>query len=162
MLQIRVCNRQSALPIDRRRIVAAVRSVLDEADIRVARISVAVVDDAESESLNRRFLEHEGPADVLSFPLSEPGGPLEGEIVVSAETAIAAAPKYRMSADAELLLYVIHGTLHLVGFDDLSRADRAAMRAAERRHLAAVLDSASRRLSGTKKTQKPISHYLNP
>jgi probable rRNA maturation factor len=60
---------------------------------------------------------------------------LEGEIVVSRQTADRVAAEQAWSADDELLLYVIHGMLHLVGFDDHSEADIAAMRDQEKHYL---------------------------
>ena len=64
---------------------------------------------------------------MLSFVLESSNGCLEGEVIVSADRAAAVAPKYGWSAADELLLYVIHGTLHLVGYDDVTPAKRAAM-----------------------------------
>ncbi len=55
---------------------------------------------------------------MLSFVLEQGEGFLDGEVVVSAETAQRAAPRFGWSAAEELLLYVIHGTLHLAGYDD--------------------------------------------
>jgi len=106
--------------------------ILDEASIGDAEISVAVVDDPTIEQLNRRYLSHDGPTDVLSFVLERSAERLEGEVVVSGDTAGRTAPRFAWSAADELLLYVIHGTLHLVGFDDRTPDDRAAMQARER------------------------------
>jgi probable rRNA maturation factor len=129
-ITIEIANRQTDLPLDRRLLRRAVRSVLREAGLRKARISVAVVDDATISRLNWRFLRHRGPADVLSFPLDRSDG-LEGEVVVGAQTALRAAPHYGWPPHDELLLYVIHGTLHLVGHDDTTDALRAEMQKRE-------------------------------
>jgi probable rRNA maturation factor len=119
------------------RLRAAIEGVLDEAAIERATLSVALVDDPTIHRLNREFLAHDEPTDVVTFPLSEPGGePLEGEIVVSVDTAARTAARLEWPAADELLLYVVHGALHLVGYDDRDADSRAAMRAAERRHLA--------------------------
>ena len=91
-----------------------------------ARISVAVVDDATIAVLNRQFLRHEGPTDVLSFLLEQDEDGLEGEVVVSAETARRTAPRFGWSEGEELLLYVIHGTLHLAGYDDAKPREQRA------------------------------------
>ncbi len=106
--------------------------ILDEASIGEAEISVAVVDDPTIHQLNRQYLSHDDPTDVLSFVLERSAERLEGEVVVSADTACRTAPRFAWSAADELLLYVIHGTLHLVGHDDRTPDDRAAMRARER------------------------------
>src|SRR5208283_1228275 len=94
------------------------------------RISVAVVDDETIARLNWQYLRHRGAADVLSFLLDQSDG-LEGEVVVGAETALRSAPQYGWPPHDELLLYVIHGTLHLVGHDDANAALRAEMRKKE-------------------------------
>ncbi|MGI9455446.1 MAG: rRNA maturation RNase YbeY, partial [Aeoliella sp.] len=90
-----------------------------------------VVDDDQMQALNYQHLEHDYPTDVLSFPLSGEGEPLEGEIVVSAGTAATNAVAYGAQPHEELLLYVIHGTLHLIGFGDKSPDEAETMRRAE-------------------------------
>ncbi|HVU88262.1 MAG TPA: rRNA maturation RNase YbeY [Pirellulales bacterium] len=150
VIQIDITNEQSRLPIDEQRLRAAVAAVLAGEGRSAATISVAVVDDPTIHELNRRFLAHDYPTDVLSFVLEESTAGLEGEIIVSADTAAASAPRYGWPATDELLLYVIHGTLHLVGYNDHEPADIARMRAAEKRYLAqcglqAQDDSASSR-----------------
>ena len=129
-ITIEIANEQTHLPLDRRLLRRAVRRVLREAGVRKARISVAVVDDATIARLNWRYLRHRGPADVLSFVLDQSDG-LEGEVIVGAQTALRAAPQYGWPPHDELLLYVIHGTLHLVGHDDTSPALRAEMQKRE-------------------------------
>jgi len=135
-LQIEIA-RPPEVPADPR-LPEAVRRVLAEADIRTAEISLAVVGDAAMHELNRRYLAHDYPTDVLSFVLEFDADArrLEGEIIVSYEYAAREAPRYGWSGADELLLYVIHGALHLVGYDDLDPDSRAVMRAAEARHLA--------------------------
>ncbi|MGD0898136.1 MAG: rRNA maturation RNase YbeY [Thermoguttaceae bacterium] len=97
-----------------------------------ARISLAVVDDPVIARLNRQFLHHRGATDVLSFVLERRPGWLEAEIVVSAETARREARHYGARPQDELLLYVVHGALHLAGYDDRSAGGRARMWARQR------------------------------
>ncbi len=127
---IEIADEQTHLPLDRRLLRRAVRTVLRDAGVRKARISVAVVDDETIARLNWRYLRHRGPADVLSFLLEQTVG-LEGEVIVAAQTALRAAPQYGWPPHDELLLYVIHGMLHLVGHDDASPALRAEMQERE-------------------------------
>ncbi len=136
MIAIDLANRQTALRVDESRLRDAVRVILEEAAVAEAEVSVAVVDDPTIHALNRRYLRHDEPTDVLSFLLERSGEKLEGEIVVSADTALRAAPRYDWSAGDELLLYVIHGTLHLLGHDDQTPPQRAAMQDRERAYLA--------------------------
>lgn len=127
---------ETAVAIDEPRIERAIRWALAETLYDEATISVAIVDDETIHELNRQFLAHDYPTDVLSFTLEDSPPQLEGEIVVSVDTAEQNGREAGWSAADELLLYVIHGTLHLAGFLDKSPEDFAEMRAAE----AAVLD----------------------
>lgn len=138
MLQIAITNEQRGLEIDAGRLRAAIEQVLVGENIEEGELSVAVVDDPTIHDLNRRWLNHDEPTDVLSFVLERREGYVEGEIIVSADTARARAHEYGWPAHAELLLYVIHGALHLAGYDDKSPSDRAEMRNRERSYLARV------------------------
>lgn len=131
-----VANLQKALQVDRRRLRRAVRAVLRQAGVAAAEISLAIVDHATMRPLNRRHLGHDYATDVLSFVLERDAGRLEGEVIVDAQTALRAAPRYGWKPADELLLYVVHGTLHLVGCDDQSPDDRAVMRQREAATLA--------------------------
>ncbi|MEQ8790774.1 MAG: rRNA maturation RNase YbeY [Pirellulaceae bacterium] len=134
-LVVEAVNEQSR-PIDLSALARAARSVLHEEGVAAAEISLAVVDDPTIHDLNRRYLQHDYATDVLSFLLDEQQGRLEGEVIVSADTAAAAAEQYGWSLNDELLLYVVHGALHLVGYDDLDPDSKAEMRRRERLHLA--------------------------
>ncbi len=138
MTTIDIANRQTLLPVDETPIRQAVEAVLAGDAVGRATISVAVVDDATIGKLNEKFLRHEGPTDVLSFVLEQGEGFLDGEVVVSAETALRTAPRFGWSAAEELLLYVIHGTLHLAGYDDATPEQQAAMHDRETKYLAAL------------------------
>jgi probable rRNA maturation factor len=131
-IEISITNLQDHVPCDRTRLRRAVRAALRGVSNRIVRIGVAIVDDATIHDLNRRHLDHDYPTDVLSYPLEASAAMLEGEIVVSAETAARSAPHYGWPPEDELCLYVVHGALHLAGFRDKARADRRIMREAER------------------------------
>jgi probable rRNA maturation factor len=133
--EISLTNEQSRHPVDEQRLVEAARAVLQDSEFSSAGISLAVVDDETIHELNRRHLEHDWPTDVLSFVLEDDGSHLEGEVIVSADTAAAAAEEVGTSAEQEQLLYVIHGMLHLVRYRDKSDEDAREMRVAESRYL---------------------------
>lgn len=135
--RIDIVDKQSAVAVDRRRIRAAVSAILRDHGPPSCRISIAVVDDPTIHDLNRRFLQHDYATDVLSFVLESTPKLLEGEIVVSGDTAVAQAGEFASTPEEELMLYVIHGTLHLVGFDDHDEAEQAEMRRAEQDYLRA-------------------------
>lgn len=84
-------------------------------------ISIAIVDDAEIRKVNRQFLNRKTAADCLSFDLSDDdteGTPKSFELVVNAEIAVKEANLRGHSSEAELALYITHGLLHNLGFDD--------------------------------------------
>lgn len=132
---ILLSNQQSRHEVDEPQLIDAARAVLLDSAFSSAMISLAVVDDAAIHELNRQYLDHDWPTDVLSFVLDDNGSHLEGEVILSADTAAAVAQELGCSAAAEQLLYVIHGMLHLVGLCDKSAAEAQAMRAAEAKFL---------------------------
>ena len=137
MSRISIASPQEAVPIDRGHMREVVRVVLAGENVADAEISLAFVDNTTIHRLNMRYLQHDEPTDVLSFPLSEPNANgLSGELVIGAEVALAQATARGHDVQAELALYVIHGLLHLCGHDDHEEADVAIMRERERRYLA--------------------------
>ena len=134
-LQIEISDEQSLVDVDEARIREVVTSILADEGYAAAYVSIAIVDDATIRPLNARYLGHDYATDVLSFVLEHDEGNLEGEVIVSAETAQRSAARFGWRAADELLLYLIHGTLHLVGYDDLTDEALPAMRARERHYL---------------------------
>jgi rRNA maturation RNase YbeY len=84
--------------------------------------------------MNERFLGHRYETDVFSFPL-EPLPALEGEVYVNLDRAATQARRYAVPFATEVARLAVHGTLHLLGYDDHRPADIRKMRAAEDRHL---------------------------
>ena len=133
--RISLANEQATHTVDEGQLIAAARAVLRDSAYSSADISLAIVDDETIHQLNRQYLGHDYPTDVLSFVLDERDGHLEGEVIISADTAASEAAEAGWPAAAEQLLYVTHGSLHLVGYRDKSTADAEQMRAAEKRYL---------------------------
>jgi probable rRNA maturation factor len=134
MIRVSVASPQEAVVIDRGRMRETVRVVLAGEGVHDAEISLAFVDNATIHRLNRQFLDHDEPTDVLSFPLGE-GKKLAGELVLGAEVALGQAQVRGHSVEVELALYVIHGLLHLCGYDDRATEGARAMRERERHYL---------------------------
>ena len=134
MLRIDVSN-EHAFPLDEARLKKAVRMVLQDAGYNHGEISIAIVGGAEMLALNRKHLNHDYPTDVLSFVLDEEEGRLDGEIIASSDYALIEAEVYSWTAEDEILLYVIHGSLHLVGYDDRDPVSKRKMRERERHYL---------------------------
>lgn len=134
-LVVEIANRQSTVTVVSQQCVEAVRLVLSDAGYTNGEISVAIVDDPTIHQLNQRYLQHDYPTDVLAFILEEFDAHLEGEIVISAEAARRNAIVYHQTPEHEILLYVIHGALHLVGYQDHSAEEIKTMRMAEQRYM---------------------------
>jgi len=128
---IAISNAQRRVPIP----VADVRRAAARL-LRGKSVSIAFVTDAAIRKINRRFLGHDYATDVISFPL---GSDLLGELVISAPYARAEARRRRISEREELLRYVVHGILHLLGYDDRTPAEKRRMWARQERELRRVL-----------------------
>lgn len=113
------------------RIESAVYAAAAVGGCHECQIGVRVSDDTSIHEINRRFLQHDYPTDVISFPYHLAPPIVEGELVVSIDTAARESVAAGWSIAQELLLYIIHGTLHLVGFDDTEDSSRLKMREAE-------------------------------
>jgi probable rRNA maturation factor len=107
-------------------------------------ITVVFVNDSLSRRLNRRFLAHDRPTDVIAFPLGEEPN-LDGEIYVNLDKARRQARTYHVTVADEIARLIIHGTLHLLGYDDRTRAKALRMKARE--------DLLVDRLTGTQKKE---------
>ena len=134
MPKVSIASPQELVKLDRPRLREIVRQVMAEEDIKDYEISLAFVDNPTIHGINKRFLEHDEPTDVITFPYSS-GKVLVGELVIGVEVALDQARVGGHEVDAELALYVIHGLLHLVGYDDKDAHDRKQMRVRERYHL---------------------------
>jgi probable rRNA maturation factor len=136
MVRISIASPQDTVPIDRVRMRDAANAVLEGEGISQGELSLAFVDNATIHQLNLRYLKHDEPTDVLSFPLSEPNSArLAGELVIGAEVARDQAAERGHDVQAELALYVIHGFLHLCGYDDKTDRGAAEMRQKEKGYL---------------------------
>ena len=119
---ILVSDRQT-LPVDEAGLVELARTTLLGEGLRAVELSVSFVDDAEMEELHVRYLNEAGPTDVLSFPLDEEehhGVRMLGDVV--------------MAPAAELRLLLVHGILHVLGYDHETADERAVMWARQERY----------------------------
>ena len=131
-------NNEHGYPVSEAVLADVVRRICRDHGVCRGEVSLAIVDDSTMHWLNREHLRHDYATDVLSFLLEREGDALEGEVIVSADTANNVAGEYAWSERDELLLYVVHGTLHLVGYDDGDHEARGNMRDREIYYLRAV------------------------
>ena len=131
MLKVHISNSQETLEISVRRLKTLLQLAAPH-EWDGAEISLALVDGTQMTRLNQRYTDHDEDTDVLAFPLEDRADRLIGEIVVSTSRAVAEARARGVAAEDELALYVLHGALHLMGFDDHTAADRRRMYAREK------------------------------
>ncbi len=135
MIDVALADELGLPESERGRLVDCARAILAAEGPPRSTLSLAVIDDGAMHELNRRYLDHDYPTDVISFVLEAGPDWLDGEVIASGETASQVAPGYGWSAAEELLLYIVHGTLHIVGYDDGTDAAREQMRERERHYL---------------------------
>jgi probable rRNA maturation factor len=123
--EIIVHNSSSKKPLPKKQLIGKVHLVLTEHKVKKAKIGIILVDDIEIHRINKEFLEHDYPTDVITFPLDEED--LEGEIYISQETAKSQAEEYGVSLQNELQRLAIHGTLHLLGYEDSTEKTKKEM-----------------------------------
>lgn len=105
-----------------RKVIAA---TLEKEKAGTDRLGVRITDDRTIRLINQKFLKHDWTTDVISFGFDEPG--ILGDVVVSVETARRLARELKIPFDHELSRYLVHGALHLLGYDDKTPAARKKM-----------------------------------
>ena len=139
LLQIR--NRQRRRLIDARFLKAMLGEALaHELDVNAYEVCVHLVGATEMTRLNETFLQHAGSTDVITFNHREIPNETElhGELFVCVDEAMARAPEFKSTWQAEILRYAVHGCLHLQGHDDHEPNDRRRMKREENRVLRAL------------------------
>ena len=136
--KVSVINRQDRVAVDRRKIGAAARRILDRLGYKGYELTVVLVDDREITRLNRQYFRRNRPTNVISFPMMD-GTPVSvrarmlGDVVISAETAKRDAEEVGKKGEDEILFLLIHGILHLTGYDhEGTKKERMEMEAKEK------------------------------
>ena len=133
-------NRQRAISLNTRLLRTIAQSLLTELlELKDFELAICIVRASEMARINETFLQHSGSTDVITFDYSEnPSSALHGEIFICIDDALAQAREFRTSWQSEITRYIIHGVLHLRGFDDLRPAARRKMKREENRLLKKV------------------------
>lgn len=129
-------NQQRARGVNRKYLAGIIEPLLrDELRREQYALAVYLVGPDAIARINETHLRHEGPTDVIAFDYADSGSPalLAGDIFVCVDEAIRQAPKYKTTWQSELVRYVVHGILHLSGYDDKQRAARKNMKREEDR-----------------------------
>ena len=140
MAKIEITDLQDHVRLDKKLILQVVRHVMKEEGRLAKSLSIVLTDNRHIRDLSNEYLGRDAPTDVISFPLEDldwPGGyasdngGINGEIIASAERALEQAKAIHGNPEAELLLYLVHGLLHLIGYDDRTPQDAKRMHARE-------------------------------
>ena len=141
MAKIEITDLQDHVRLDKKLILQVVRRVMKAEGRSAKSLSIVLTDNRHIRDLNREYLGRDGLTDVISFPLEDldwptenfvgTNGGLNGEIIASAERALHQAEATHGDAQAELLLYLVHGLLHLMGYDDRTPQDAKRMHGRE-------------------------------
>ena len=140
-------NLQRAVPVSRARVHRMARLTLSKLGRSGSEVHLALVDDRAIRRLNARFRAVPRRTDVLAFPLESPGpSRLLGEVVISAESCRRQARRLAVPLGLELDLLVVHGLLHLVGYDDREPLEARLMHQRARAILEAATGTTPARL----------------
>ena len=139
-MTLTITNRQRTRKIKLRALREIATVLLAELAGPEATLEINLVSPAQMAKVNQSFLQHEGPTDVITFDYrgDRPGAPLHGELFICPAVAVTQAAEFGTDWRSELVRYLIHGLLHLLGYDDLEPAARGKMKRAEGRWLRAM------------------------
>ena len=141
-LPISVSNTHDTLRLDEALVIALVRHTCAEEGASIDDLGVVLSDHATVLELNKTYLSHDYITDVLSFPLNDPDGTaVDGEIYVDLDTALERHAEFGVTFQAEACRYIVHGLLHLLGYDDGTPAEKNTMRMKEDQYLEHVIKS---------------------
>lgn len=142
-LRLTIQNRQRTRDIHARRLRQVINVLLgDLLEIEEVELGITLVAAREMTRLNESFLRHAGSTDVITFDYSESGPrdvkrqtTIHGELFVCMDEAVLQACRFRTTWQSEVVRYVVHGILHLLGHDDHRAGDRRRMKREENRLL---------------------------
>jgi len=139
-LLLELLDEQDELAVDLEKVRSVCVRILNDGGIKSGKINVVLLDSDTIRQYNRDFLQHDYPTDTISFTSEyrQNEGHLEGEVLICTEIAKERAEEFSWTAEEEMLLYVVHGMLHLIGFDDTTSEQRTVMQEKERTYLATL------------------------
>jgi probable rRNA maturation factor len=141
---VTIASSSHAMRLPRKALADLIAFVARRERARVAEVDLAIVTRRQMAAFNRRWLTRPGPTDVLSFDLAAPGEPVSAQIIVCDDLAVAEAAARDIPPRRELMLYVLHGLLHLLGHDDTTPRQAARMHARQEELLALFLACGAR------------------
>jgi len=139
-MRIDIQDLQDKVTLNKRDIIKCARFVLNKMGETSSELSLAFVSDSYIRKLNRRYRNIDSKTDVLAFSMREGRGflkksPILGDVVISTETAEKEAKERKIPLYKEIRFYIVHGILHLLGYDDGASSDRKKMKVKEKKLL---------------------------
>jgi len=132
-MNIVIANRQRTKRVDKRLLKEIVGGLFVELQIPDAELGISLVNAREMTRVNETFLRHEGSTDVITFDHAEKRTPMHGELFVCVDEAVMQAKQFGTNWQSEIVRYIVHGVLHLLGHDDLKRPLQRKMKREENR-----------------------------
>ena len=108
-----------------------VHTVKQHLEFSIANLEISFVNEVEMTQLNQKHKNHNGSTDIITFDYSKSKSAIDGEIIISIDDALRNAKKFHVSSSNEIIRLVIHGILHLLGYNDEAKAERSVMRREE-------------------------------
>lgn len=117
--------------LDKRKLHSLIQDVQKKEKFSISNLQVNILNAEYVLELNKKYLEHDYNTDILTFNYSESSDNLDGEIFISFQDALGNALKFNVNLDNEILRLIIHGILHLLGYDDQNADDKKMMASKE-------------------------------
>lgn len=137
-MKIIIKNLQDKVPVSPKKARKTVQKVLSTEGVRKSgEITLCFVNNKKIKELNLKYLGRNNPTDVIAFNITDPKDKknIFADIAISSDTAVENARAFHTTPLFELYLYVIHGVLHILGYDDRKQTDKLAMRKKESKYL---------------------------
>ncbi len=136
-----ILNRQNIRKIEISKVRACLEEIFSHLSLNTKQASFVFCDNSFIRELNQKYFKKDNPTDVIAFPLADKVDPdYLGEVIVSVEEAVLTAASLDLSWPKEVLLYLVHGIMHLVGLDDKTAKQREEMRKKEKEVLDRLKD----------------------
>ncbi len=127
MKNVSVYN-ESIFNIHKLSIHKIIRFLVKEFNFEILTLEINFVENETIQKINKEYLNHNYSTDIITFNYSKESNRLDGEIFISLSEAGQNAKKYRVTLDIEILRLIIHGILHMIGYDDIVKSDKLRMK----------------------------------
>ena len=134
-VNVHAVNDKSRQKSFKQRTKQLVKNILKKEELKCSYINLVFCDDEKIRDINKKYLKHDYETDVLTFYDKDEDGLIESDVIVSVDTVLENSKRYKIRFEDELNRVVVHGVLHLCGYDDDTRSDKIKMRKKENFYL---------------------------